>query len=84
MIPEEGVGNPGQVGFISLVAVHQEAEKWGQLRIPGKAGSRSLMVLAQDPWRAGPSCRMGATSNHTRGVSSIEARPCFLRRRHTA
>ena len=36
MIPEEGVGNPGQVGFISLVAVHQEAEKMG---------------AAQDPWK---------------------------------
>ena len=41
----------------------------GRLKIPEGA--------AQDPWRASPSCRMGATSNHTSGSSSIEARPCF-------
>ena len=61
MIPEEGVGNPGQVGFISLVAVHQEAETWGQLRIPGKVGSRSLRGWLEIP--------------HGVGSRSLEGRP---------
>ena len=68
MIPEEGVGNPGQVGFISLVAVHQEADKWGQLRIPGKVGSRSL--------RGGSRSLRGRLEiPHGVGSRSLEGRP---------